>query len=1014
VERIAIRILITSFRKARPSVKQRLERWSILFIFCGLNLLLLHASRGEGQTSQQVSTPAATAPSTASQIISSYEGQNVTAVQVAGRPDSATSQFASSFAQAAGQPFSMEKVDQTAAALKAAANCESVRVQVEPEANGARVIFVLEPAVYFGIFEFPGAERFKYSRLVQVANYPTQTPFNAEDVEQDRVALSTFFRQQGYFQSDVKSEVEVDSQHGIANVVFHITLGRPAKFGIVEIADNLPEQAEPLVQSLQTFLARLRGSAIRPGHVYHYSTLTKANQYLQSQLQKRGFLGVQVKLAGAQYHAKTNRADIHFSVDTGPPTSVAIEGAHVWSWTRKSLLPVYQGVSVDDESVEEGRQALMSYFQAKGFFDVKVDAQLKTADSKQSIDYQISREKKHKVSAVTVSGNSQLSSPDLTPHLSVEKSHLFSPGKFSDRLVRSSVDNLIAVYRSQGFSSVQVTSKAMNAGSDIQVSFHVTEGPRDVVNSIKIEGADTYPEAEFAPDGLKLGAGQPYSQAHVQADRANIISHYLKAGYLNSSFRETAEAVSKADPHHINVVYHIYEGPKVKARELLTLGRTHTQQRLIDEDISGIRTETPLTESELLVAGSKLYDHPGVFDWAEVDPKRDITTQTREDVLAKVHEANRNELTYGFGFEVINRGGSIPSGTVALPNLPPVGLPSGFKTSQATFYGPRGTIQYTRNNVGGKGDSLSFTGFAGRLDQRGAAYYIVPDFLWSPWKATTTVSAERNEENPIFSSQEELASTQLQRTIDNAKKDTLFLRYSFTQTNLTRVLIAALVPTRDLNVRLSTIAANIARDTRDNVMDEHKGVLESLELGLNTTKLGSSVDFAKLTGQLAYYKQGFHNIVWANSLRIGLAQPFASSFVPLIEEFFTGGGNSLRGFPLDSAGPQRAVTIVGNGCNPSCTITVPSGGNQLLLINSEARIPMPMKKGLGLVVFYDGGNAFPNVGFHDFGSLYSNNAGLGLRYATPVGPIRLDVGQNLNPISGIKATNYFISIGQAF
>jgi len=156
VERTEVRPLITSFRTARPGVKQRLERWSIAFILCGLSLLLLPASRGEGQTSQQPSTAASTATSTASQIISSYEGQNVTAVQVAGRPELATSQFASSFAQAAGQPFSMEKVDQTAAALKAAANCESVRVQVEPEANGARVIFVLEPLFISGSSNFQG------------------------------------------------------------------------------------------------------------------------------------------------------------------------------------------------------------------------------------------------------------------------------------------------------------------------------------------------------------------------------------------------------------------------------------------------------------------------------------------------------------------------------------------------------------------------------------------------------------------------------------------------------------------------------------------------------------------------------------------------------------------------------------------------------------------------------------------------------------------------------------------
>ena len=113
----------------------------------------------------------------------------------------------------------------------------------------------------------------------------------------------------------------------------------------------------------------------------------------------------------------------------------------------------------------------------------------------------------------------------------------------------------------------------INHGGDIQIAFRVAEGPRDVVNSLTIEGADTFPQSQFAPDGLKLAAGQPYSQAHIKADRANIVANYLQAGYLNSSFRETASAVSKNEPHRINVVYHIYEGPRVFTGEIVTLGR---------------------------------------------------------------------------------------------------------------------------------------------------------------------------------------------------------------------------------------------------------------------------------------------------------------------------------------------------------------------------------------------------------------------------------------------------------
>jgi outer membrane protein assembly factor BamA len=357
----------------------------------------------------------------------------------------------------------------------------------------------------------------------------------------------------------------------------------------------------------------------------------------------------------------------------------------------------------------------------------------------------------------------------------------------------------------------------------------------------------------------------------------------------------------------------------------------------------------------------------------------------------------------------------VPSGTVAIPGLPPVGLPSNFTTSQTTYYGPRGTVQYTRNNVRGKGESLSFTGFAGRLDQRAAAFYIDPNFRWSKWGSTTSLLVERDEENPVYSSQIENASYQVQRFLDKKKEDAFFLRYSFSQTDLTRILIPELVLPQDQHVRLSTIAANLTRDTRDNPLDAHKGILQTVELDFNSSKLGSSVNFAKLTAQAAYYRPLSHNIVWANSIRIGLAQPFSNSIVPLSQAFFTGGGNTLRGFPLDGAGPQRQVQVCNTGSSTDCSyIQVPSGGNEQLILNTEARIPLPIKQGLGLVVFYDGGNVFPTVGFHDFTSLYTNNVGLGLRYATPVGPVRIDLGHNLNPVPGIKSTQYFVSIGQAF
>jgi hypothetical protein len=95
-----------------------------------------------------------TAPATVA-ILSSYEGQIVTGIQIAGQPDAKTSDYAHLFAQHAGEPFSVQKVQETIAALKATGKFSEIQLQVDPEAQGVRVLLVLQPAIFFGVFEFP-------------------------------------------------------------------------------------------------------------------------------------------------------------------------------------------------------------------------------------------------------------------------------------------------------------------------------------------------------------------------------------------------------------------------------------------------------------------------------------------------------------------------------------------------------------------------------------------------------------------------------------------------------------------------------------------------------------------------------------------------------------------------------------------------------------------------------------------------------------------------------------------
>lgn len=950
----------------------------------------------------------------------SYEGQQVSSVEIAGRPDLNVKALKSLIVQPEAAPYSQQKINQSIAALKKAGQFTGVDLQVVPQANGLQVLFVLQPALYFGIFDFGAASKhFTYNRLLQVSNYAPQEPYSAGRVEAAESDLLTFFHQTGFFLATIEPELQTDQSHRVVNVLFDVNLKRRAKFGNITLTGADEAETRRLQHDLHSWLARLRGVSLRSGQTYSLSKLQKATAYLQTALGKQHYLAAKVQLISALYNPQTNRADVTFKVTQGPSIAVKVEGGHVWGRTLKKIIPIYQENSVDPDLVEEGSRNLISYFQGKGYFHVKVQGRIERQASGEVVLYQIDKGSRGKVSSIQFRGNHEFDSDDLIHHVTVAKAHFLSHGRYSEYLVRKSAQNLETVYRNAGYGQVKVIPSTSEQNGKLAITFQVDEGVQDVVNTLKVEGNKSLPIADFAPKGLAIAPGKPFSGQLVDKDRDVIMAAYLKRGYLIASLRATSKP-QKNDPHKIDVVYAIDEGPQVRTTMVDTLGLQHTNRDLITRHVK-VPVGQPLSESTLLASESNLYTL-GVFDWASVDPLQPVTTESDNEVLIKVHEAKRNSITYGVGFEVVNRGGNVPGGTVALPNLPPVGLPSTFKTSQQTFWGPRGSIEYSRLNFRGRAETLTIGGLAARLDQRAAVSWANPSFWNSIWSTNLTISGERSSENPIFTDKLVEGGYQFQRPLNANKTETLFLRYSLRHTTLTNLLIPQLVTPEDLSERLSTLSASFIRDTRDQPLDAHRGIYESVEADINPSALGSNTNFVRFLGQTAYYHRlGGNGIIWANSFRLGLEGAFAGSHVPLSERFFAGGGSTLRGFSLNGAGPQRSVPVCSNPADTStCSqITVPVGGNQLVILNSEVRFPIPVTfpiigDKLGGVAFYDGGNIYNTVGFQNFFSSYTNTVGFGLRYTTPVGPVRVDIGHLLNTIPGVKSTQIFITLGQAF
>ena len=952
-----------------------------------------------------------------------YDGQTVGAIDLIGNPHRDVEAFRPLVEQKAGEPYSQSKVEASIAALERTGQFPKVEVNIVPDPAGLRLNFLLEPAYYLGMVNFPGATKtFSYTRLLQIADLPDEDPYDPTRFAASEKALQNFLRRNGYFKAAIHTDREIDDAHQLVNLTFSVTLGKQAKVADVTFQCANASEASRLLHSVRSLHARLTGALLKQGKPYTPERIKAATALIKRSLAQQHRLASKVEENPPQYDSETNRVNVSFKVELGPLVTVRVTGARLSmipflsGRQIKQLIPIYSEGTIDRDLVQEGEQNLVDYFQKKGYFNARVETTFDRQAEKISLVYQIDKGAKHKVDRIMFQGNHQIKDEDLLAVVAVKKAHFWfwSHGSVSEKLAHQSAENLQALYRDRGFEDAKVKPQIVVHTPRIDVLFNIDEGTQTLVQSGDVVGNESLPlEQLAAPGGLELHSGAPFSPRKLTDDRNRISATYFNHGYLNAEVKATVKR-DPQDPHRVEITYNISEHQMVRVEGVIYLGQERTRLPLIQKT-ANLHSEAPIKRGDLLQAESRLYDL-NVFDWSSVGPKKPITDQTEESVLVKNHEAKRNEIIYGFGFEVSHRGGNVPSGTVAVPGGPVIGLGNNqIAPSQSTFASPLGSVVFNRHNIRGLAETWSATLALSQLDQRALTTYAQPHFIGSQWSSLSTFSLERTTENPLFAASLGDLSFQVERLLNRKNNTRLQIRYDFNKTVLSHLLVPELVLPQDRNVHLSTLSSTLLRDTRDKPLDAHRGSFSTLNLGITPTALGSSASFAKFTGQYAFYKQ-LHSVVFANSIRLGLAKSFAGSFVPTSQLYFSGGGSSLRGFPIDEAGPQRIVPFCNvlsqqTGC---VNITLPVGGRELFILNSEVRFPLHINKALGGVLFYDGGNVYSAINFQNFANNYSNTVGIGLRYATPIGPIRIDLGRNLNPVSGISATQYYITLGQAF
>ena len=484
--------------------------------------------------------------------------------------------------------------------------------------------------------------------------------------------------------------------------------------------------------------------------------------------------------------------------------------------------------------------------------------------------------------------------------------------------------------------------------------------------------------------------GQPYSAAGVASDRNNILAMYYNEGFPEAHFEETVSPAATAN--HVNLTYHITEGQRIEVAKVLLTGYQFTRPGIIARQVV-IKPEGPLREGDVVESQRRLYNL-GVFTRVQIDPQNPNGTDPNKVMVVDVQEGGRYTIGYGFGFEVQRISANCTSVSKTMSTCNP--------NATEIAASPRGIFEISRANMFGKAQTLTFKVRASTLQYRSLISYSADNFLAKrALSASLTIYADKTQDVNTFTSIRYEGALQITEKL--SPSSSLQYRYFFRRvvaTNINDTISPEQIPLYSQPTLASGFGITYARDRRDNPSDPKSGTFNTADVSFAAKSLGSSASFYRLFFQNSSFHAFGRNFVFARSTRFGVEPPYGGTTendVPLPERFFAGGGQSLRGFSLNQAGPRDPAT------------GFPVGGLALLVFNQELHFPMRLPfigNRLGGTFFYDGGNVYSDVNHINLAwrsasptslNYFSHTVGFGVRYPTPIGPIRVDFGYQLNP-----------------
>jgi outer membrane protein insertion porin family len=999
-----------------------------------------------------------------------YEGKIVQSIRIPGIADTDRDHLLELLPQKTGEPLDRAHVRESIRSLFATGRFADIQAEVVPSGEGVTLTFANSANFFVGAVDLEGGPtRPTRNQIINASKFQLGELYTRDKLDRALENIRQLMQEGGYYKARVTAESTSNAATQQVNILFHVTSGAQAHVGEVKVT-GASGLSPGEVQSI---------AHMTPGDRVTASRVSGSLQHLRKKFQKQSRALAQVSIAEQPYHAETNTVDFTYQIDPGPVVVVYAQGYYVSRGVLKKEIPVYEENAVDDDLLNEGMRNLLDYLQTRGLFDAKVEIQKQSDAKTLRVIYQIDPGPIHKLVRVDITGNKNfMDTKSLMLRMEIQPASRFlSHGRYSGILLKSDVATLEGLYRSNGFRDVKIETKVDDnyhgGNNQLAVHVHIDEGPQTLVGQLSIAGNQKIATTEFQE--LSTKSGQPYSEQNLADDRERILNYYFNHGFPNASLDITTKP--SAEPNRQDVTYTIAEGEHFTVNRVMVAGTEHTRDYIVQREVQ-VRAGDALNQQAMLDTQTRLYDL-GIFSQVDTAVQNPEGNDPQKNVLVQVQEAKRYTFTYGVGLEFQT---GQPAGTTA---------PQG-----TTGVSPRVAFDVTRLNFLGRNQTLTFQSHYGELQQRALISYEIPKlFDNDKYKLIYTIFYDKSLDVATFTSQRLEGKIDLRQQIGSAGTEpgtrrgpnSITYRFDFRRvraSNFAEQFDPGELSLFALPARVGGPGFTFIHDKRDNPLESTKGNYFTLDGFAASSYFGSQADYGRLLGQhSSYYAFGGkgklgHQFVFARSTTIGIEQVFGDtkvlppgscplnsageptctdiSLIPLPEQFFVGGGNSHRGFGLNQAGPRDPAS------------GFPIGGTAEFVNNLELRFPpltLPyLGEGFGLAIFHDMGNVFtaphdmlkglmrwhqdnPQLcltggttnpqcftQFNNSGYDYTSHAfGIGIRYKTPIGPLRFDFGYNLNPTRYFKATqfnsegqptayegqhlppfNLFFSIGQPF